>query len=89
VVVGFRLTAKSIGVPLGEYRRLLSRYLVSQRRWLLALVGVVFGGIGVRLLNPWIAARFLDRATSADAVSQGLLSGWPCYSAWSPSSTRC
>jgi ATP-binding cassette subfamily B protein len=59
-----------VRIPLHEYWTLLSRYLTAQRRWLGILAAVVLAGIAVRLLGPWFAARFLDRA-SAEASGTG------------------
>jgi ABC-type multidrug transport system fused ATPase/permease subunit len=43
----------------------LARYLVHHRRLLVLLALILFAGIGVRLLTPWFAARFIDGATAA------------------------
>ncbi|MEQ7126061.1 ABC transporter ATP-binding protein [Actinopolymorpha sp. B11F2] len=52
-------------VPVRAYWQLLARYLVAHRRLLVLLAVVLFAGIGVRLLTPWFAARFIDGATAA------------------------
>lgn len=52
-------------VPLRQYWQLLARYLVPHRRALLLLAVLVAGGIGVQLLAPWLAARFLNTVTAS------------------------
>ncbi|MFD3164038.1 ABC transporter ATP-binding protein [Herpetosiphon sp. NSE202] len=56
--------------PLLRYRRLLSTYLRPQRAWVFGLAGLVFGGIGVQLLNPQLMRNFLDAALAAQPLAQ-------------------
>lgn len=58
-------------VPIRAYRRWLARYLAPDRGLLAVLALVLSGGIFVRLLAPWFAARFIDRATAAAGVTDG------------------
>jgi ATP-binding cassette subfamily B protein len=64
-----------VRVPLRDYWRLLTRYLAGDRGLVALLASVLFAGIVVRLLGPWFAATFIDRATAVaregDAVTQG------------------
>lgn len=47
---------------LAAYQRLLSRYLRPRWRSLLLLAFLLIAGVGLQLLNPWIARAFIDRA---------------------------
>ena len=52
-------------IPIREYWRVLSRYLTPDRRLIWILAVILLSGIFVQLLAPWLAARFIDRATTA------------------------
>jgi len=49
-------------LPLRSYMRLLAEYLARQRGPLLLLAALLFGGIGLQLLNPQILRSFIDGA---------------------------
>jgi len=50
-------------VPVREYLGLLSRYLRSQRKWVVLLGALILATIGLRLINPQILRSFIDAAT--------------------------
>jgi ABC-type multidrug transport system fused ATPase/permease subunit len=58
------------------YWQLLSTYLRPQRGRVLVLTALVFLGIGLQLVNPWIVAFFIDTASGNTAVP-----GTPAYTA--------
>ena len=55
---------------LGRYRRLLSRYLRPQWPRMALLAAILCGTIGVQVVTPLVASRFLDRATSGGALRE-------------------
>lgn len=62
-----RLSVKKI--PLGQYYQILARYLRVQQ-WRFVLLGVlVFGSIGLQLVNPQIMRYFIDAAMKEKSLS--------------------
>lgn len=59
-------------LPLKRYWQLLARYLRPLRLKVLLLAGLIFGGIGLQLVNPQIIRFFIDGAL-ADQPEQTLL----------------
>ncbi len=55
-----------------RYRRLLARYLRPLRLQMGLLAVILCGTIGVRVVTPLIASRFIDRATSGGAFDGAL-----------------
>ncbi len=51
-----------MNIPIGRSWRLLARYMAPQRRGLVLLAFLIFGGIALELLAPQILRAFLDRA---------------------------
>ncbi len=51
-----------MNIPLRQYWNLLARYLRAQWGWVAALAVLLFGNIGLQLVNPQIMRRFLDVA---------------------------
>ena len=51
-----------MNIPIKRYWRLLTRYLGPQCLSVILLAVVLFGSIGLQLLNPQIARRFIDAA---------------------------
>ena len=54
-------------ISLRQYRDLLLRYLRPQRLWVLALSALLFGDIGLQLVNPQVMRRFIDSAQAGGA----------------------
>jgi len=64
-----------MSIPLREYWQLLADYLKPQK-WRVALLTVLlFGVIGLRIVNPLIIRGFLDSAQAGGALDQLLISG--------------
>jgi len=59
-------------LPLQRYWQLLARYLRPLRLKVLLLAGLIFGGIGLQLVNPQIIRFFIDGAL-ADQPEQTLV----------------
>lgn len=57
-----------MNLPLRPYLRLLSEYLARQRGRLLLLGLLIFGSIGLQLLNPQILRAFIDAARAGGAA---------------------
>lgn len=55
-------------IPIREYLNLLVNYLVPQRNKVLMLLALLFGAIGLQLVNPQIMRRFLDQASAGDSL---------------------
>jgi ATP-binding cassette subfamily B protein len=53
-----------MGVPIGQYIRLLGAYVRPQWRWVAGLAALILVTIGLRLANPQILRSFLDTATT-------------------------
>jgi ATP-binding cassette subfamily B protein len=53
-----------MNLPLTQYRGLLGTYLRPQRASVVLLTGLLFGGIGLQLVNPQIIRYFIDTARS-------------------------
>lgn len=60
-----------MNIPFRSYWGLLKRYLQPQKWRVVGLLGLVFGTIGLRLLNPQVIRFFIDSAVSGQStVSQ-------------------
>lgn len=59
----------------GEWRRLVTTYLRPHRRLVAVLAAVLFSTIGLQIVTPQVIRLFIDRATSPDGGSLGLLTG--------------
>ncbi|GCE27689.1 helicase [Dictyobacter alpinus] len=57
---------------LNRYRRLLVHYLRPQWLWMVLLAVILFCTIGVQVITPLVASRFIDQATSGGDL-QGLI----------------
>ena len=55
---------------LGRYWRLLARYLRPQRLRMGLLAAILCGTIGLRVVAPLVASRFIDRATSGATMRE-------------------
>ena len=53
-----------MNIPLGQYYRILARYLRVQRGRFALLAGLVFASIGLQIVNPQIMRYFIDSATT-------------------------
>jgi ABC-type multidrug transport system fused ATPase/permease subunit len=53
-----------MNTPLYQYAQLLARYLKPQRLRVIGLSVLLFGGIGLQLLNPQVIRFFIDTAQS-------------------------
>ncbi|GIP37694.1 helicase [Paenibacillus sp. J31TS4] len=62
---------KRIRIPLGQYARLLSRYLKPQRGSIVMLTILLFSSIGLQLVNPQIIRYFLDTAQAPGPGDDG------------------
>jgi ABC-type multidrug transport system fused ATPase/permease subunit len=62
-----------MNLPLRQYGQLLARYLQPQRPQVMLLAGLLFGSIGLQLLNPQVIRYFIDTAQSGGAQSALLL----------------
>ncbi len=51
-----------MSIPLGQYWRLLSRYLATQRRLVIGLFALILIGTGLQVLSPLLIGRFIDEA---------------------------
>ena len=58
-----------MNVALKQYRALLAGYLRPQRLRVVVLAVLIFGGIGLELLNPQILRYFIDTAKAGGALS--------------------
>lgn len=58
-----------LNIPLRQYWRLLATYLAPQRTQVVVLALLVFGSIGLQLLNPQIIRYFIDAAESGGATN--------------------
>ena len=64
-------------IPVRAYWRLLNRYLRPLRARVILLAVLLFTGIGLRVLNPQLIARFLDRAQEGAGLAELLqLAAW-------------
>lgn len=61
-----------MNISLIHYRDLLTTYLRPQRLKVVALTALLFGSIGLQLLNPQILRSFIDTATSAGSGTGSL-----------------
>lgn len=59
-----------MNLPLRPYVRLLAEYLARQRGRLLLLGLLIFGSIGLQLLNPQILRAFIDTAQAGGAAER-------------------
>ena len=57
---------------LTRYWRLLAHYLRPQWPWMVLLAVILCGAIGVQVVTPLLASRFIDQATSGGAL-RGLI----------------
>jgi len=58
-----------MNIPLNKYLQLLNKYLKLQWGKVILLMFLVFGGIGVELVNPLVIRYFLDTAQSGGSMS--------------------
>ena len=58
---------------LNRYRRLLARYLRPQWPRMSLLAVILCGAIGVQVMTPLVASRFIDQATSGGALRDLIL----------------
>jgi ATP-binding cassette, subfamily B, bacterial len=58
---------------LNRYRRLLSHYLRPHRSRMALLAVILSGTIGVQVVTPLVASRFIDRATSGEVLRDLIL----------------
>lgn len=56
-------------LPVRQYFILLSRYLRPQQRQVALLAALLFGGIGLQLVNPQIVRAFIDEAQAGGATA--------------------
>jgi len=56
------------GVSIGQYRSMLTRYVLPQRRDASILGGLLLLGIALPLLSPQIVRVFIDRAVAGEAL---------------------
>lgn len=61
-----------MNIALIHYRDLLTTYLKPQRLKVVALTALLFGSIGLQLLNPQILRSFIDTATGAGSGTSSL-----------------
>lgn len=64
-----------MGIPLHQYWELLVNYLRPQRWRVLLLALLLFGKIGLQLLNPQFLRTFIDTASQGGAVGRLMLVG--------------
>ncbi len=55
-------------IPLRQYWNLLVKYLQPQSAWVVGLAGLLFGSIGLQLVNPLLMRDFLDTAQTGGAA---------------------
>jgi ATP-binding cassette, subfamily B, bacterial len=55
-------------ISLKQYGALLVQYLRPQKSWVLILAVLLFGNIGLQLVNPLIMRRFLDTALAGGSM---------------------
>jgi ATP-binding cassette subfamily B protein/ATP-binding cassette subfamily C protein len=57
-----------VRISLKQYGALLVQYLRPQKSWVLILAVLLFGNIGLQLINPLIMRRFLDTALAGGSM---------------------
>ncbi|MGH2593965.1 MAG: ABC transporter transmembrane domain-containing protein, partial [Anaerolineae bacterium] len=62
-----------MNIPLKQYGQLLARYLKPQRPQVALLAALLFGSIGLQLVNPQVIRYFIDTAHSGGAQPTLLL----------------
>lgn len=57
-----------MNLPIGHYWRLLHAYLLAQRKRVVLLAVLLFGGIALQLINPQVLRTFIDTAQHGGAL---------------------
>jgi len=64
------MTNSSSKIPMSQYKDLLVRYLVPQRRSVSLLVTFLFLGLGLQLANPQILRSFIDSIQAGTSLGR-------------------